>query len=56
MIPSNSWEKRMSTYKSVNNNREDARKEIMPAMVRLAFSQTGLVPDRMNAAVGIRRE
>lgn len=42
-------------YKSVNNNREDARKEIMLAMVRLTFSQTGLL-DRMNAAVGIYRE
>lgn len=40
----------MSTYKSVNNNREDARKEIMFAMVRLTtFSQTGL-SGRMDAA------
>lgn len=45
----------VETHKSVNNNREDARKEIMLAMVRLTFSQTGL-PGRMDVAVNIYHE
>lgn len=50
------WEKRMSTYKSVNNNRKDARKELMPAMVRQAILANGTSrPDGCRAA-GIYRE